>query len=78
VFWDDTTSRKNYVHFSDVLSFDTTYSLNQYDLKFAPFTGVNHHMHSIFFGATFLADEKIESYVWLFEAFLSSYGREGS
>jgi hypothetical protein len=70
VFWADTTSRKNYVHFGDVLSFDTTYSTNQYDLKFAPFTGVNHHMQSIFFVLPFLADEKIESYVWLFETFL--------
>jgi hypothetical protein len=57
-----------------VLSFDTTYNTNQYDLKFAPFMGVNHHMRSIFFGAAFLADEKIESYVWLFEAFLRAMG----
>jgi hypothetical protein len=35
-------------------------------MKFAPFTGVNHYMRSIFVGAAFLADEKIESYVWLF------------
>jgi hypothetical protein len=49
--------------FCNVLSFDTTYSMNQYDLKFASFMGVNHHMSSIFFGAAFLVDEKIESYV---------------
>ena len=74
VFWADTTSRKNYVHFGDVISFDATYSTNQYDMKFAPFTGVNHHMCSIFFGAAFLADEKIESYIWLFQTFLRSMG----
>jgi hypothetical protein len=74
VFWADTTSKKNYVHFGDVLSFDTTYSTNQYDMKFAPFTGVNRHMRSIFFGAAFLADEKIESYVWLFHTFLRAMG----
>jgi hypothetical protein len=28
VFWADTTSRKNYAQFGDVLSFDTTYSTN--------------------------------------------------
>jgi hypothetical protein len=66
VFWADTISRKNYIYFGDILSFDTTYSTNQYDMKFAPFTGVNHYMRSIFVGAAFLADEKIESYVWLF------------
>lgn len=55
-----------------MLSFDTTYSTNQYDMKFAPFTGVNHHMCSIFFGAAFLADEKIDSYKWLFQNFLQA------
>ena len=64
LFWADTTSRKNYSHFGDVVSFDSTYSTNQYDMKFAPFTGVNHHMQSVFFGAAFIADEKIESYVF--------------
>ena len=76
VFWADTTSRKNYAHFGDVVSFDSTYSTNQYDMKFTPFTGVNHHMQSIFFGAGFLADEKIESSVWLFETFLRAVGRK--
>ncbi|XP_039804890.1 protein FAR1-RELATED SEQUENCE 5-like [Panicum virgatum] len=74
VFWADATSRKNYIHFGDVLSFDSTYSTNQYDMKFAPFTGVNHHMQSIFFGAGFLADEKIESFTWLFQTFLRAMG----
>jgi hypothetical protein len=72
VFWADTTSRKNYVHF------DTTYNMNQNDLKFAPFMGLNHHMHSIFFGAAVLADETIESYIWLFETFLQSMGGKAS
>jgi hypothetical protein len=40
VFLADTTSKKNYDYFSDVLSFDTTYNTNQYDMKFTPFTGV--------------------------------------
>jgi zinc finger SWIM domain-containing protein 3 len=55
VFWADTTSRKNYVYFGNVLSFDTTYNTNQYDLKFAPFMGVNHHMRSIFFRCCFFS-----------------------
>ncbi|KAG2598759.1 hypothetical protein PVAP13_5KG398207 [Panicum virgatum] len=68
--------RKNYSHFGDVVSFDSTYSTNQYDMKFAPFTGVNHHMQSVFFGAAFIADEKIESYVWLFQTFLRAIGEK--
>ena len=35
LFWADTTSRKNYSHFGEVVSFDSTYSTNQYDMKFA-------------------------------------------
>ena len=46
VFWADATSRKNYSHFGDLVSFDATYSTNQYNMKFTPFTGVNHHMQT--------------------------------
>jgi hypothetical protein len=74
IFWADATSRKNYRHFGDVVSFDSTYSTNQYDMKFAPFIGVNHHLQSVFFGAAFIVDEKIESYEWVFQTFLSAMG----
>ncbi|KAK1686970.1 hypothetical protein QYE76_047818 [Lolium multiflorum] len=74
LFWADATSRKNYKHFPDVLSFDSTYSTNQYDMVFAPFTGINHHMQSVFFAAGFLADETIEEYTWMFQAFLRAMG----
>uniref|UniRef100_A0ACD6ABV5 Uncharacterized protein n=1 Tax=Avena sativa TaxID=4498 RepID=A0ACD6ABV5_AVESA len=47
VFWTDATSRKNYKHVGHVVSFDSTYTTNQY-MIFAPFTGVNHHLQSEF------------------------------
>jgi zinc finger SWIM domain-containing protein 3 len=75
IFWADATSQKNYKHFGDVVYFDATYSTNQYDMKFAPFIGVNHHLQSVFFGAAFIVDEKIESYEWVFQTFLSAMGR---
>ncbi|XP_010227160.1 protein FAR1-RELATED SEQUENCE 5-like [Brachypodium distachyon] len=74
VFWVDATTRKNYKHFGYVASFDSTYTTNQYDMIFAPFTGVNHHLQSVFFGAAFLLNEKAESYVWLFKTFLRAIG----
>jgi hypothetical protein len=43
---------------------------------FAPFTGVNHHLQSVFFGAAFLLNEQEESYVWLFKTFLKAMGGE--
>jgi hypothetical protein len=66
IFRADATSRKNYSHFGDVVSFNATYSTNQYNIKFTSFTGVNHHMQSVFLGAAFIINEKIESYEWLF------------
>ena len=68
----DALCRKNYGVFDDVLSVDATYTTNQYNMKFVPFTGVNHHFQSVFLGASFLADEKIESYMLLFHTFLKA------
>ena len=67
-------ARKNYSVFGDVVSLDATYTNNQYSMKFVPFTGVNHHLQSVFLGAAFLADEKIKSYVWLLKTFLKAMG----
>jgi hypothetical protein len=61
VFWADATCRKNYSLFGDVLSVDATYTTNQYDMKFVPFSRVNHHLQSIFLGAASMADEKIDT-----------------
>ncbi|XP_037447571.1 protein FAR1-RELATED SEQUENCE 5-like isoform X1 [Triticum dicoccoides] len=72
VFWADATSRNNYKHFGNLVSFDSTYSTNEYNMIFAPFTGVNHHKGSILFGAAFLHDEKVASFVWLFQTFLKA------
>ncbi len=74
VFWADATSRKNYSCFGDVVSFDATYSTNQYNMIFAPFIGINHHMQSVILGAAFLANEKADSFKWLFKTFLSTMG----
>ena len=36
-------SRTTYKDFEDVVTFDTTYLTNKYDMSFAHFVGVNHH-----------------------------------
>ncbi|CAK8566648.1 unnamed protein product [Lathyrus sativus] len=41
---------------------------------FTPFTGINHHRQSITLGAGFLATEKIDSFIWLFQKFLEAIG----
>ena len=72
VLWADGLLRKACKLFRDV--FDTTYETNKYFMIFEPFTGVNHHRQSVNFGAGFIANEKIESFVWLFEKFLEAIG----
>jgi hypothetical protein len=72
IFWADSICRKNYSLFGEVVSFDSTYRFNRYDLVFAPFTGVNNHKSCVTFGAAFLWNEKKESYEWLFQTFLKA------
>jgi len=74
IFWEDAICRKNYSVLGDVLSVDSRYTTNQYNMKFVPFTGVNHHLQSVFLGVAFLADEKIDSYVWSFKTLLKAMG----
>jgi len=54
VFWADTRSRVVSVDFGNVISLDTTYLTNKYNMSFAPFVGVNHHGHSILLGCGLL------------------------
>ena len=71
VFWSDRRSRDNYMKFSDVVIFDTTYRTNNFNIPFAPFTGVNHYRQFALFGCALLADETEDIIVWLFRTFLT-------
>ncbi|XP_024164366.1 protein FAR1-RELATED SEQUENCE 5-like [Rosa chinensis] len=73
-FWVDSRSRTAYQYFGDVVTFDTTYRTNKYDMPFAPFTGVNHHFQSIQFGCALLQDETEVTFLWLFETWLEAMG----
>ncbi|XP_071694578.1 protein FAR1-RELATED SEQUENCE 6-like [Rutidosis leptorrhynchoides] len=74
VFWADARSRAAYESFGDVVSFDSTYLTNKYDMPFAPFVGVNHHGQSMLFGCGLVSREDTETYVWLFKAWLECMG----
>ncbi|KAH9666229.1 protein FAR1-RELATED SEQUENCE [Citrus sinensis] len=71
VFWADSWSRAAYKYFGDVITFDTTYLTNKYDMPFAPFVRVNHHGQSILLGCGLISREDTETFTWLFEAWLS-------
>jgi hypothetical protein len=72
VFWADARSRSAYNNFGDAVTFDTMYRPNQYQVPFAPFTGVNHHGQMVLFGCALLLDESESSFTWLFKTWLSA------
>ncbi|CAL1380852.1 unnamed protein product [Linum trigynum] len=70
VLWVDARSRAAYKEFGDVITFDTTYLLNKYNMPVAPFVGINHHGQSILFGCALVSKEDTETFVWLFSRWL--------
>ncbi|XP_061344026.1 protein FAR1-RELATED SEQUENCE 3-like [Gastrolobium bilobum] len=72
VFWADARSRSAYNYFGDAVIFDTMYRPNQYQVPFAPFTGVNHHGQMVLFGCALLVDESESSFTWLFRTWLTA------
>ncbi|RYQ87962.1 hypothetical protein Ahy_B09g095453 isoform C [Arachis hypogaea] len=67
VFWADARSRAAFEYFGDVISFDTTYNTNRYNLVCGSFVGVNHHGQSTLLGCSLMKNEEIESFKWLFQ-----------
>ncbi|XP_052198814.1 protein FAR1-RELATED SEQUENCE 6-like isoform X2 [Diospyros lotus] len=74
VFWADARSRAAYESFADVISFDTTYLTNKYDLPLTLFVGINHHGQTMLFGCGLLSNEDTETYIWLFSSWLECMG----
>ncbi|XP_073024387.1 protein FAR1-RELATED SEQUENCE 5-like [Primulina eburnea] len=71
-FFRDYRCEVDYEYFGDVLSIDTAYRTNKYNLICAPFVGMNHHMQNVLFGLAFMSDETQSSFEWLFATFLDS------
>jgi len=74
IFWVDGRSRLAYHYFGDVITFDTTYMTNKYNMPFAPFVGTNHHWQSILFGCALIRDEQASSFEWIFKTWLQAMG----
>ncbi|XP_045086390.2 protein FAR1-RELATED SEQUENCE 5-like [Aegilops tauschii subsp. strangulata] len=73
LFWCDSQSRRDYVDYSDVTVFDSTYRMNRYGMPFIPFVGLNNHRCTTVFGCALVSDETEDSYVWLLEMFLRAH-----
>ncbi|XP_074299081.1 protein FAR1-RELATED SEQUENCE 3-like [Silene latifolia] len=72
IFWTNADSIRCYALFGDVISFDPTYGTNKYNMKFAPFTGIDNHKKSITFGCVLLEHEDNDSFIWAFQQFLKA------
>ncbi|KAE8695920.1 hypothetical protein F3Y22_tig00110678pilonHSYRG00174 [Hibiscus syriacus] len=72
LIWSDSTSRSNYICFSDVIAFDTTYKDNLYGRSIMPIVGVNHHHNTIVFATAIIADESSQSFEWVLHNFLEA------
>nr|XP_043625945.1 protein FAR1-RELATED SEQUENCE 5-like [Erigeron canadensis] len=71
LFWADARCRATYEEFGDVITFDTTYPTNEYEMPMAPFVGVNHHGQSILLGCGLISNEDNETFTWLFRSWLA-------
>lgn len=74
LMWANGSSRMQYRFFGDVVTFDTTYRSNLYDMPFGLFVGVNNHFQSIIFAGVLMRDEQEESFKWIFAEFLRMMG----
>jgi len=70
IFWVNAHSRSTCKYFGDIVTLDTTYLANRYDMPFAPFVGLNHDGKSILLGYGLLSAEYTRSITWLFETWL--------
>ncbi|XP_042461393.1 protein FAR1-RELATED SEQUENCE 6-like [Zingiber officinale] len=71
LFWADGRSKMSYQYFGDVISIDTTFLTEKYDLPLVLFVGMNHHGQLVLLGCGLISSETIQSYTWLCKAFLT-------
>ncbi|KAL2242714.1 protein FAR1-RELATED SEQUENCE 6 isoform X2 [Sesamum indicum] len=71
VFWVDARARAANSYFGDVIFFDNTCLSNRYEIPLVAFVGVNHHGQPVLLGCGLLASETMESYIWLFKAWVT-------
>lgn len=74
LFWVDAKTRKDYISFSDVVFFDTSYIKSNEKMPIALFLGVNHHFQPLLLGCALLADETKPTFVWLMKTWLRAMG----
>jgi hypothetical protein len=49
---------------------------DRYNMMFVPFTGIDNHRKCVTFAAGLIGDETAETYTWLLNCFMKSFGKE--
>ncbi|KAL9660441.1 hypothetical protein QQ045_025256 [Rhodiola kirilowii] len=78
LFWADVILIRDNMIFGDVVSFDSTYRMNKYNLVFVPFTGVDNQLRSVTLAAGLISKEDVDSCTWLLTCFMKLSEREPS
>jgi hypothetical protein len=74
IFWSHASHRAECHEFGDVITFDTTHTMNKNRMLLAMFVGSNHQLQNVVFGQAFFRDEMPHSFSWLFKTFKTSMG----
>lgn len=74
VLWVDAKGRHDYIHFSDVVFFDTFYVRNKYKIPYVPILGINHHFQYMLLGYALIGDASASARVWLMQTWLKAVG----
>ncbi|XBI98979.1 hypothetical protein VPH35_019146 [Triticum aestivum] len=74
LMWATGNSRLQYNFFGDVVTFDTTYRTNLYDMPFGLFVGVNSHFQIIILAGVLVKHETVETFEWVFSEFVRIMG----
>ena len=61
--------REDYTIYENLVIFDTIYRTNCYNLICGPIVGINNHWSTVMFRYALIADDKVESFEWVFGKF---------